>query len=137
DGVAVGRGAGGDRAAPNCSVTTSTPAMPTLPLPPWNWQKYGKVPALAKVCLKLAPFSSLPLSNEPSSAVAVCDLWPLCVQTTVAPTGTVILFGEKLLSAISIATSCGAAAGAAAWAGAGTAAAVAGASGTPAISWAC
>src|SRR5215210_407870 len=95
--------------------------MPSLPLPPWNWQKYGNVPALAKLCLKLAPFSSLPLSNEPSSAVTVCGFWPLCVQTTVAPTGTVILFGEKLLSAISIATSCAGAAGAAAGAGAGTA----------------
>src|SRR5436190_1115162 len=88
------------------------PAMPSLPLPPWNSQKYGNVPAFANVCLNVAPPSIGPLVNEPSSAVTVCLRWPLCVHTTVAPSGTVILFGVNLLSSMSTLIVCGAGAGA-------------------------
>ena len=56
------------------------------------------VPAVENVWLNVAPGSSGPLSNEPSSAVTVCWVESALVHVTVVPTGTVSVFGVNLKS---------------------------------------
>ncbi len=47
------------------------------------------MPAFENVSLNVAPFESVWLPNEPSSAVTVCPTLSLFVQVTVVPTTTV------------------------------------------------
>ena len=48
-------------------------------------QKYEKVPAWLKVCEPLWPFFRIPVSKDPSFAVAECGVGPLLFQVTVSP----------------------------------------------------
>jgi hypothetical protein len=56
----------------------------------WIVQWYAYVPALVNGWLNVEPLESVPLSNEPSSAVTVCEALPVFVQVTVVPTLTVV-----------------------------------------------
>jgi hypothetical protein len=56
-------------------------------------QWYGNEPALLKVNENDSPGSRRPESKAPVSEVAVWTIWPLFVQQTVVPTGTVMFAG--------------------------------------------
>jgi hypothetical protein len=55
-----------------------------------------------KVNEYVSPGDMKPESKTPVSEVAVCVIWPLFVQQTVVPTGTVTSAGSKKLSPIAI-----------------------------------
>jgi hypothetical protein len=58
-------------------------------------QLYGKVPADAKVLLKVPPGTITPEFQAPPVAVDVCDVESLLVHVTVPPTETAIGLGLK------------------------------------------
>ena len=68
----------------------------------WTVQWYGYTPALLNVNVYVSPFDIKPESKTPVSEVAVCMIWPVFVQQTVVPVGTVMLAGSKKLSPIAI-----------------------------------
>ena len=68
----------------------------------WIRQWYGNEPALLKVNENESPCARKPESKTPVSEVAVCVIWPLFVQQTVVPTGTLMSAGLKKLSPIEI-----------------------------------
>ena len=73
----------------------------TVPfIPGWIAQWNANVPAVANVWLNVAPDVTLPLSNDPSSAVTVCVALPVFVQVTLEPTLIVIDDGENPKSMI-------------------------------------
>ena len=88
----------------------AAPPLPPLPPPPldaastviepvicgWIAQWYGNEPAVLNVTVFEAPVSSVPVSNAPPSAVAVCGISSEFVQVTVSPTVTVTVGGEKV-----------------------------------------
>ena len=55
------------------------------------------------VCSNVPPVSSMPLSNEPSFAVAVCGDTPVLVHVTVVPVVTWTSAGSKARSTMSTA----------------------------------
>ncbi len=65
-------------------------------------QWYGYTPASLNVYVNVSPFDMKPESKTPVSEVAVCVIWPVFVQQTVVPVGTVTLAGSKKLSPIAI-----------------------------------
>jgi len=52
--------------------------------------------------VNVSPLAMNPESKTPVSDVAVCVTWPVFVQQTVVPTGTVMSAGSKKLSPIAI-----------------------------------
>ena len=57
---------------------------------------------MLNVYVKVSPLFMNPESKTPVSEVAVCVIWPVFVQQTVVPTGTVTLAGSKNRSPIAI-----------------------------------
>jgi len=68
----------------------------------WIRHWYGNEPALLNVNENESPGARNPESKTPVSDVAVCVTWPLFVQQTVVPTGTLMFAGLKKLSPIEI-----------------------------------
>ena len=68
----------------------------------WTVQWYGYTPALLNVKVYVSPFARRPESKAPVSEVAVCEIWPVFVQQTVVPGGTVTSAGLKKKSPIAI-----------------------------------
>ena len=68
----------------------------------WAVQWYGYVPAVLNMYVNVSPLAKDPESKTPSSDVAVCVVWPVFVQQTVVPTGTVMSAGSKKKSPIAI-----------------------------------
>jgi len=68
----------------------------------WAVQWYEYVPAVLKVYVNVSPLANDPESKTPSSDVAVCVVWPVFVQQTAVPTGTVMSAGSKKKSASAI-----------------------------------
>ena len=68
----------------------------------WTVQWYGYVPAVLNVYVNVSPFARKPESHTPVSEVVVCVIWPVFVQQTVVPTGTVMSAGLKNRSPIAI-----------------------------------
>ena len=60
------------------------------------------MPARVNVCEALAPRLSVPVSNDPSRAVAVWDEGPVFVHMTVSPTWTVTDAGPNAKSLMPI-----------------------------------
>src|SRR3954469_6151250 len=89
-GVTVSLGGFVGAAAPAAASTTTVPVI-------WVWieQWYGNEPAVAKVIAFDAPLPIDPVSNDPSSAVAVWDCWSEFVHVTVSPALIVMLPGEN------------------------------------------
>ena len=68
----------------------------------WIVQWYGYEPWLLNVNVKVSPEFRRPESKTPVFEVAVCVIWPVFVQHTVVPWGTVTLAGLKKLSPIAM-----------------------------------
>jgi hypothetical protein len=66
----------------------------------WIVQWYGYEPGVLKVYVNVSPGAKSPEPKTPVFEVAVCVIWPLFVQHTVVPCGTVTLAGSKKLSPI-------------------------------------
>ena len=54
---------------------------------------YGKLPAALNVYVKMSPCMSVPERKTPVSELTVCGIWPVFVQQTVVPIGTVSVSG--------------------------------------------
>jgi hypothetical protein len=75
----------------------------------WGVHWYAKVPGADNVTAFDSPGATLPVSNCPLVAVAVCGCWPALVQVTVSPAEIVtsggvnahVLMSEALASVIS------------------------------------
>jgi len=67
---------------------------------PWIVQWYAYEPKLLNVNENESPGAMKPESKTPVFEVAVCVTWPLFVQQTVVPTGTLTFAGSKKLSPI-------------------------------------
>ena len=66
----------------------------------WIWQKNGKLPAVSKVCVNVAPGARMPLSNAPSDAVAVWLSLSVFVHSTVPPVAISTVGGMNTRSPI-------------------------------------
>src|SRR5262245_43124997 len=66
----------------------------------WIAQRYEYVPAVSNVCSNVAPCARMPLSNEPSSAVAVWLVGPSFVQRPVGPVLPIMSAGSHATSTV-------------------------------------
>ena len=86
--------------APVVLMAVLTVTEPTMPIVKWKRQKYGNVPAVSKVKLKVSPgwrsWSNLPSGTPFTPEVTVCSMVSVLVHTTVCPCWTVMVCGVNL-----------------------------------------
>src|SRR6478672_3628876 len=79
-----------DPAPPAAASTVIVPVIDE-----WILQWYGNDPAVENVAVPVPLLPIVPVSNDPSSAVAVCAVASEFDHVTVSPTVTVMLDGEN------------------------------------------